>query len=366
MHWDYSVDGGDKLGGALSASLDGYGHMQHGSDHVLDMGDGEDHGHVSTGYHKGGTDDDHSPLEYAQGQVPCANYGAVLGDDHSLTNTEHDHISSGDCRGNIQSGHHQVGLGYGQVIIGNYGNELGSGHSHKGYELDHVLSGEHGAKLEGILGNGNVLSGNYGKNIGGVQNHIETLNNHILNIDYGGKTGSVQSNEHADVSSGDYGGNLEGGHNHINNYDAYVSMGGFEGEKMVGHDHMGHGHRGKGYEVYESVGEAQPLGHQNHRVNSNGSTDTLYVRYVGPETATDLGNRYVGFGNDYELDTTKHQHLHTDGSVVRNTYGGEVRDIWYNSHNSMEKDHTSSENSFANNHVDQQNGVGSFSAANSL
>jgi hypothetical protein len=355
IQWNYkghghNVESGGKLGAShgevLSGSLVEHGHMKH----ILNMGiggvNGDVHNHISSGHHKGGTEIDYNHLEYAQGQVPCADYAGVFSGDHSETNAGHDHISSQDCKGNIHGGHTEVGHGFGKVSSGNYRGELGGDHSHKEYELGHVLSGDYGAEIEGGLSVGNVLSGDYEKNMAGGQNYIDSVNGHVLIGEYGGKTGNIKNYGH-------YGGNLGSGHNHIRHPDTYISTGDFEGEMMDGHDHMGYGHRNKGYEVHEIVKEAQPSGHQNHGLKDNESMDVLYVQYVDPKIATDLGDRNVGLNTSDELGATKHQHLHKDGTVIRNAYGDVVRDIWYSSHNSMEKDHTNFEQSFGNNHVDQ-------------
>jgi hypothetical protein len=340
VHWNYkghghSIESGGKLGvihgEVLSGSQDGHGHMTHS------MGNGgvngDVHTHILSGHHKGGVENDYNHLEYAQGQLPCTDYGGV-GGDHGEINAGHFHVSSGDCKGDTRGGHIQVGHGFGQVLSGNYAGELGGDHSHKDYDLGHVLSGD------------------YEKVAGGGQSHMDTVNDHILIGDYGGKTESVQSYGHAHVSSGDYGGNLVGGPNHIRHADAYDSTGGFEGEIMVAHGHMGYGLKSNGYKVHENVRENQPSGHQNYGINDNMSTNLRYVEYIDPKTATDLADQSVGLNASHELDGTKHQYLYKDGSVIRNSYGDGARDIWYNSHKNMEKDHASFEHSFGNNHVD--------------
>jgi hypothetical protein len=388
VHWNYkghghSVDSGGKLGAThgevLSGSQDGHGHMTHSTDHTLSMADGgvngDVHTHILSGHHNGGVENDYNHLEYAQGQVPCADFGGVVGSDHSEMNAGHYHVLSGDCKGDIRSGHTQVGHGFGQALSGNYGGELGGDHSHKDYELSNVLSGDYekvtgggqshmdnghahnlsgayGAGLEGGHGSGNILTGNYGTNIGGGQNHIDTVNDHVLTGDHGGKAGSVQSYGHVHVSSADYGGNLGGGHNLIRHANAYDSTGGLEGGIMVADGHMGYGHKSNGYKVHENVRENQPSELQNYGINDNRSMNLRYVEYTHPKTATDLGDQSVGLNGSHEFDATKYQRLHIDGSVIGNGYGDAVRDAWYKSHNSMEKDHASFEHSFGNNHVD--------------
>jgi hypothetical protein len=329
----HSVESGDKLGATHGDVLSGHGHMTHSTGHILSMGDGglngDVHTHILSGHHKGGAENDYNHLEYAQAQLPCADYGGVVAGDHSKMNAGHYHVSSGDCKGDIRGGHIQVGHGFGQVLSGNYGGELGGDHSHKDYGLGHVLSGD------------------YEKVAGVGQSYMDTVKDHVLIGDYRGKTGSVQSYGHAHVSSGDYGGHLGSGPNHIMHVDAYDSTRGFEGDIMVAH-----GHKSNGYNVHENVRENQPYGHQNYGISDNMSTNLRYVEYIDPKTATDLGDQSVGLNGSHELDVTKHQHLHKDGSVIRNSYGDAARDIWYNSHNSMGKDHTSFEHSFGNNHVD--------------
>jgi hypothetical protein len=341
VHWNHrghghSIESGGKLGAThgevFSGSQNGHGHMTHSTDHIGINGDVPTQ--IFSGHHKGGVENYYTHLEYSQGQVPCADYGGAVGGDHSEMNAGHYHVSSEDCKGNIRGGHTQVGHGFGQVLSGNYGGELGGHHSHKDYELGHVLSAD------------------YEKVAGGGQSHMDTVNDHVLIGDYGGKTGSIQSHGYALVSSGDYGGNLGGVPNHIGHADAYHTTGGFEGETMMAQGHMGYGHKSNGYKVHENIRENQPSGHQNYGINDNMPTNLRYVEYIDTKTATDLVDQSVGLNGSHELDPTKHQHLHIDGSVIRNSYGGAARGIWYNSHNSVESDQASFEHSFGNNHVD--------------
>jgi hypothetical protein len=353
IHWNYkghghNVDSGGKLGAShgevLSGSLVGRGHMKHSTDHVLSLGNGgvngDVHNHISSGHHKGGSEIDNNHFEYAQGQDPCADYEEFLDGDHSELNAGHHHILSEYCKGNVRGGHTQVDHGFGQTLSENYEGGLVGDHNHIDHELGHVFNGGYGAELEDGHGDGKVLRGDYEKSMAGGQNHIDSANGHVLIGDYGGKTVNVNHGD-AHVSNENYGGNLGGGANNVRHGDAYISTGDFEGGIMDGHDHMG-----KGYEVYEHVREAQPYRHQNRGLIDNGSTDVLYVQYADLKTATDLGDRNVDLNSSHELDATKHQYLHKDDSVI-------VRDIWHNSHNSMEKDHTSFEHSFGINHVDQ-------------
>jgi hypothetical protein len=363
VHWNYkghghSVESGGKLGATqgevLSGSQEGHGHMTHSTDHILSMPDGgvngDVHTHILSGHHKGGVENDYNHLKYAQGQVPCADYGGDFVGDHSEMNAGHYHIFSGDCKGDIRGGHTQVGHGFGQALSGNYGGELGGNHSHKDYELSHVLSGDyekvtggrqshmdngHDHNLSGAYGaglEGGHGSGNYGKNIGGGQNHIDTVNDHVL--------------------IGDYGGNLWGGHNHIWYVNAYDSIGDLEGGIMVADGNMGYGHKSNGYKVHKNVRGNQPSELHVYGLNDNGSTNLRYVEYIDPKTATNLGDQSVGLSGSHELNASKHQHLHKDGSVIRNSYGDAVRAVWYKSHKSTEKYPANFEHSFGNNHVD--------------
>jgi hypothetical protein len=282
--------------------------MTHSTDHIGDV-----HTHILSGHHKGGVENYYNHLEYAQGQVPCTDYEVSVG---------------GNCKGDIHGGHTQMG----HVLSGNYVGELGGEDSHKDYELD------------------NVLSADYEKVAGGGQSHMDILNDHVLIRDYVGKTGSVQSYGHAHVSSGDHGGNLGVGPNHIRHAGAYDTTAGFEGETMVAHGHMGYEHS-NGYKVHENIRENQPSGHQNYGINDNMSTKLRFIDYMDTKTAIDLPDQIVGLNSSQKLDATKHQHLHKDGRVLRINYGDEARDIWNNSHNTMENDYASFEHSFGNNYV---------------
>lgn len=345
-----------------------HGIDMHGGDHYMlhDGGDRDQKHSKATYWNYGGQNhlpDSGGGLGDSQMHVPSINYkdgnGHVKHSTNHNSNIDHEELMSGGhtfalsgVRGDeTGDGYNYLEQVHGHVLSGGMGGD----HSHAHIGHVNLLSDNYAGELEGghnitSHGYGQVLSGGHQEDTGGDQSHVDSGRDNVLGVSYEGDTGSgygYADNGNDDLLRGDYGKSTGGGQSHMQYGDIYDSSGGIRVVTDSGQGNMKYVRDGSGYKVHENGSEDKETTYETHGFDDHTSMEIRYV--MDPK---DHVGQIVEINGVHDMDGKDHKHLHNyESFVISNSYGDVIKDIWYGSTNTKEKDHARFAHIFEQNYV---------------